>query len=135
MQEVIENMIKQLKSQKSGLTGWAEDKAFELGIEAAIKIVRQNAEDYDNRWIPCSDRLPDYKDTKDPFTKKHTYLTDYVNVTVKREKNGIDEYYVDAAFMIGKNPDEMRWLLSGNYMDHEVVAWQPLPDPYQPKGE
>lgn len=107
------------------------NKAYMRGIQDERDRLEQN----NNGWIPCSERLPDYKDTKDPFTKKHTYLTDYVNVTVKREKNGIDEYYVDTALMIGEKPDKMRWLQIEHLKNHEVVAWQPTPDPYNPKGE
>ena len=44
----VEKVIAELEKQKSDLTDWAEDKAFEIGIEKAIEIVREEVyyEDY-----------------------------------------------------------------------------------------
>lgn len=36
----IGSVIKELEDQKSGLTTWAEDEAYKLGIEKAIEIVK-----------------------------------------------------------------------------------------------
>ena len=36
----VETVVAELEKQKSGLTTWAEDEAFKLGIEKAISIVR-----------------------------------------------------------------------------------------------
>ena len=48
MNEFIEKLIGRLEEQKSDLTNWAEDKAFEIGIQTAISIVNQLAEEYNN---------------------------------------------------------------------------------------
>ena len=37
----VEKVVAELKKQKSDLTDWAEDKAFEIGIERAIEVVRK----------------------------------------------------------------------------------------------
>lgn len=36
----IDKVVEQLESQKSGLTAWAEDEAYKLGLEKAVGIVR-----------------------------------------------------------------------------------------------
>lgn len=36
----VDNVVGRLESQKSGLTTWAEDEAYKLGIEKAIEIVK-----------------------------------------------------------------------------------------------
>ncbi len=36
----VDKVVEQLESQKSGLTTWAEDEAYKLGIEKAIEIVK-----------------------------------------------------------------------------------------------
>lgn len=36
----VENVVAKLEEQKSNLTDWAEDKAFEIGIEKAIEVVK-----------------------------------------------------------------------------------------------
>lgn len=46
MQEVFEKVKERLRTEKAELTTWAEDMAFELGIDKAIEIVNQVAEEY-----------------------------------------------------------------------------------------
>ena len=46
MQEVFEKIKERLRTEKAELTTWAEDMAFELGIDKAIEIVNQVAEEY-----------------------------------------------------------------------------------------
>ncbi len=36
----LDKIMERLEGQKSGLTTWAEDEAYKLGIEKAIEIVR-----------------------------------------------------------------------------------------------
>ena len=47
----IDKVVEQLEEQKSGLTEWAEDEAFKLATDDAIKIVKQEAEQYNNAII------------------------------------------------------------------------------------
>lgn len=77
-------------------------------------------ESYDarnNGWIQCSERLPEDKQTclvtaRIYFTPDHVdEIDNYIGV-------GIDTY-----------SKQFGWL------DTEPIAWQPLPAPYQPKGE
>ena len=35
-----DKVVQRLESQESGLTTWAEDEAYKLGIEKAIEIVK-----------------------------------------------------------------------------------------------
>lgn len=35
----VDKVVEELKKEKSNLADWAEDKAFEIGIETAIRIV------------------------------------------------------------------------------------------------
>lgn len=41
----VEKVVAELEKQKSGLTDWAEDKAFEIAIEKAINLVRKGGID------------------------------------------------------------------------------------------
>lgn len=36
----VDKVVERLERQKSGLTTWAEDEAYKLGIEKAIEIVK-----------------------------------------------------------------------------------------------
>ena len=82
-------------------------------ITEAVKEIEGNH----NGWIPCSERLPEDKQTCLVtaiiyFTPDHVdEIDNYIGV-------GIDTY-----------SKQFGWLGT------EPIAWQPLPAPYQPKGE
>ena len=85
-------------------------------VDDAIEIVKQEAEQYNNGWIPCNEKLPELR--KD------------VLVTVKYTGfMGMHGYWIKTGHMEAEND----WW--GDCADGEVIAWQPLPEPYQPKGE
>lgn len=46
-----DKVVERLKSQKSGLTAWAEDEAFKLGIEIAIEIVKSGGIERNRRLM------------------------------------------------------------------------------------
>ena len=85
-------------------------------FDEAIEIVKQEAEQYNNGWIPVSEKLPEDYETYlvtnvDSFGQRHTYKGWY----------GVEHKI---------------WHMEGNSeRKMNVVAWQPLPKPYQPKGE
>ena len=91
--------------------------------DKAIEIVKQEAEKFvpdtnvgNNGWIPCSEKLPE--------------LRQDVLVTVKYTGfMGMHGYWIKTGHMEAEND----WW--GNCAGGEVIAWQPLPEPYQPKGE
>ena len=82
----------------------------------AIEIVKQEAEKCNNGWIPCSEKLPELR--KD------------VLVTVKYTGfMGMHGYWIKTGHMEAEND----WW--GDCAGGEVIAWQPLPEPYRSKGE
>ena len=127
MQEVFKKIIMQLgiraeKSEKKEMDAehfeYAQMyKGERIAFGDAIEIVKQEAEKYNNGWIPCSERLPEDKQTclvtaRIYFTPDHVdEIDNYIGV-------GIDTY-----------SKQFGWLGT------EPIAWQPLPAPYQPKAE
>ena len=93
-----------------------DDKdCMECVVENAIEIVKQEAEKYNNGWISCSEKLPE--------------LRQDVLVTVKYTGfMGMHGYWIKTGHMEAEND----WW--GDCAGGEVIAWQPLPQPYQ-KGE
>ena len=78
----------------------------------AIEIVKQEAEKYNNGWIPCSEKLPDVRQD--------------VLVTVKYTGfMGMHGYWIKTGHMEAEND----WW--GDCAGGEVIAWQPLPKPFQ----
>ena len=119
MQALFEKIIEKLEEQKSGLTEWAEDEAFKLATDKAIEIVKQEAEQYNNGWIQCSVELPKQPEENPVFDNKPLEL--YL-VSVKNAD------YPIRAFWNGK-------FFTDGWSKVDVIAWQPFPEPYQPKGE
>ena len=78
----------------------------------AIQIVKREAEQYNNGWIPCSEKLPDVRQD--------------VLVTVKYTGfMGMHGYWIKTGHMEAEND----WW--GDCAGGEVIAWQPLPKPFK----
>ena len=93
------------------------NKATQLAFDDAKNIVQKVAEEYNNGWISCSERLPEeYGD----------YLVWWTDIT-RGQYYEIVEYEPNNGW-IGDIPQSFE----GKY---SVIAWRPLPEPYQPKGE
>lgn len=122
MNELIEKIVDKLKGLKpvtfdvdTGLQiKMKQAVTFVLG--KAIDIIHEEAEAYNDGWIPCSERLPE---------EAGNYLVTRIDGTVNM---GMFVFFANRGFF---NPycDLLR------FPDKEVVAWQPAPVPYQPKGE
>lgn len=88
-------------------------KGYDLGIKAALRVVKKAPTV--NRWIPCSERLPE----------------DNAEVLVSFCRRYIKIGYIEPG-------DGLRyWVIPG----HSVVplnyieAWMPMPDAYEPPKE
>ena len=85
----------------------------------AIEIVNQLAEEQNNGWIACSERLPkdeELSQRKEVIVQNRygeIFTAQYTYNCPKTRKDFFKEYCVVPY----------------------VIAWQPLPQPYQPKGE
>ena len=78
----------------------------------AIEIVKQEAEQYNNGWIPCSEKLPDVRQD--------------VLVTVKYTGfMGMHGYWIKTGHMEAEND----WW--GDCAGGDVIAWRPLPEPFK----
>ena len=88
-------------------------------ISDVIEIVNQLAEEYNNGWIPCSERLPETNES--------------VLCWAKSTARGGDVCFVGSYH-------KGFWFLQSSANTHsfpgqyKIVAWQQLPEPYQ-KGE
>ena len=142
MQEVFEKIIEKLEEElkladkekerciKENHLQFDSAKGYANGVAIAIEIVKQEAEKFgtdtnvgSNGWISCSERLPE---------NNNIVLCWVVSKTIASGET----------FIIG-SCDRGFWFLQtyeiGHHYfpvkDYEVVAWMPLPEPYQPKGE
>ena len=92
--------------------------AHYVRLNEAIEIVKQEAEQYNNGWIPCSE----------PPENDRYVLLSFENFSVpmvgryEEDENG-GSYYIG---------DDMESCLTQDIL---VNAWMNLPAPYHPKGE
>ena len=104
------------------------NKATQLAFDDAKNIVQEVAEEYNNGWIPCSERLPEesgyylvtYHDWSDG-----NFLPKYDDTYVRRLHYQISEHFV--GWNYPKNVDDR----AENDCHKEVIAWQPLPEPFK----
>ena len=86
------------------------------GVGKAKEIVHEVAEEYNNGWIPCSERLPD--------KAGYEVLATLENSFGQRRVTIIFTGYGDESF----------WHCNNKEYDLEawkVIAWQPLPELYK----
>ena len=104
------------------------NKATQLAFDDAKQIVQEVAEEYNGGWIPCSERLPEesgyylvtYHDWSDG-----NFLPKYDDTYVRRLHYQISEHFV--GWNYPKNVDDR----AENDCHKEVIAWQPLPEPFK----
>lgn len=117
MQEVFERIIDQLKAESVIVDDDAGNRAVEI-IEQAAEEFGRDTNVGSNGWIPCSVSMP-------VFGKR------YLVTGVWKDKEYENYRVYDAVY-----GSDGIW--HGNYYEpvgYEVISWQPLPEPYQPKGE
>ncbi len=119
MKDFVKELIGRLEKLKIGVM--LNNKCCKHIIDKIIAIVNQLAEEYNQDltkvsqgWIPVSERLPE---------EATTY-----QVTEEVVINSRKQYVVDIRLF----GTEGEWLCPSN---RKIIAWQPLPAPYQPKGE
>ena len=96
------------------------------------KIVNEVSEEYNNGWIPCSERLPEQKRTTFGKRKRENVLVTLRNGVVKEMTY---EFATKEFWEVGDENHIEHWKEDYNGNDIEVIAWMPLPELYQPKGE
>ena len=108
--EKILDGIESLKSNK-GFGGTIQTMYADGMLDKAKQIVQEVAEEYNNGWIPCSERLPE------DFMSME-YLT-----TVKGHFYPEINYYCVVNHKWYSNEKSTK--------EVDVIAWQPLPEPYK----
>lgn len=133
MQEVFEKIINELEILKQQrIATVALHNSYESDHTAMIEFnilkditdwIGKVSEEYNNGWIPVSERLPESNKPVLCWVKSTTIASGETYIIGSCD-NG---YWFLQTYEIGTNSFPVK--------DYKVVAWQPLPEPYQPKGE
>ena len=93
------------------------NKATQLAFDDAKNIVQEVAEEYNGGWIACSDRLPEeaFGCLVTGMDCEPSTQTDFENIL---------------PYVVGYDGDSWNDA-DGNVIPFEVIAWQPLPEPFK----
>ena len=154
MKEVFEKIIRRIEVAVKS----SDNSNFTNGLLSAQDIIKQEAEQYNNGWITCSEKMPPVE--TEVFILARRKFKDgsysYTTTMAMYEDGTVSE--CDSCWMwedIDGDYDEENdcyilpegWWESRKYntmdalnfeVDDEVIAWQPLPEvpeQYQPKRE
>lgn len=94
--------------------GWHE---CTIAVDEAINA--QPTIESEQRWIPCSERLP------------HGSCSDLVNVSIHDDSGDTPYDYTSCGWV---TTDGEYWIVDGEINNH-VVAWMPLPEPWRGEEE
>ena len=121
MKKAFDKILDRLERE---IAGKPTPDEYNNGINRAYQIVQEVAEEFatdtnigNNGWIPCSERLPE-----EPFGCLVTVI-DCEPVTQTDFEN-ILPYFVGYDGESWNDED-------GNEIPFEVIAWQPLPEPFK----
>ena len=138
VEELNELDVKSITRYKNGNFGNFDGVEYYIKKRKAIEIVKQKAEKFgtdinvvSKGWIPCSERLPEesgyylvtYHDWSDG-----NFLPKYDDTYVRRLHYQISDHFV--GWNYPKNVDDR----AENDCHKEVIAWQPLPEPFKERN-
>ena len=127
----VDKVVEELEEAKDNvpvnrlLDDIIKEKPKELGqliaYDKAIEIVKREAEKRNGGWIPCSVSMPEeaFGCLVTVMDSEPSTQTDFENIL---------PYFVGYDGETWNDAD-------GEEIPFEVIAWQKLPQPYQPKGE
>ena len=110
MNKAFEKILKRLEEDARFYNSASDvDQNIRSGLLIAKEAVQEVAEEYNGGWIACSDRLPE----------------EYIEVLVSvKEIDG--SFYTRTSWM-----QDGVWVIKKTPFQPEVIAWQPLPEPYK----
>ena len=124
VEKVIEELSK--KQNNKGFGGTLQEMFYDSGLEDAIEIVQSNGcvkttlKKDNNGWIPCSERLPE---------DETYYLCCYEYTEIGGTHEG--EKFKDYGVFYYDGYKWIKYWETINRKNIQVVAWQPLPEPYE----
>ena len=111
MNKVFEKILERLSNIRR-VVKTDEDAEWNRAIYKSTEIVQEVAEEYNNGWIPCSIDLSKEKDGM------VLICCEDGNVMTGKHSEFSDTWYKGDMYAVGGS---------------NVIAWQPLPEPYKEK--
>ena len=122
MKEFIEKLIARLEDKRRTIVTNDEDLEWNRAVYSCTEIVNKFAKEHNGGWISVDERLPE---TNDNVLCWYEYYR-FGEYNGMYQTYGIGNYYKSMDFWGGE---------VSNGHKCKVIAWKPLPAPYNPKGE
>lgn len=132
MQEVFKKIIDELEDyikDTAAIYNTNQNYNGAGGFNKAVKIVEQAAKEYNNGWIPCEERLP--KPREKVYGNKQQRVEVLVTLKNSVVKEMLFEFQSGEFWETGDENPISHWQQDVNGPEYEVIAWQPLPEPYR----
>mgnify|MGYP003294191168 CR=1 FL=1 len=135
--QIIEKIVERLEEYKIEQQKDVPERVFASFIAHAItgvidktiEIVKKVAEEENDGWIPCEVKMPTEKEEVCYVIDHSRMISENVEVTVLNADT--NERFVTIDFTINGKWVDFEQCVDG----YKVLAWRPLPKPYQPKEE
>ena len=133
MNEAFEKILERLEELQNYAcfpTEWVNEEQSKIHSYYANKLteILKLTEQYNNGWILCSERLPEesgYYLVTYHYWSDGNFIPKYDDTYVRRLHYQISEHFV--GWNYPKNVDDR----AENDCHKEVIAWQPLPEPFK----
>ena len=122
-----ETARREIESLDYYLQNHTDDYSEESHTAMMMAIDALSSSENPNKWIPVNERLPE---------EYGEYLITWTTSQSKRPFIGISEGEETLEYDHEHNRFKFKWLLDDYikvYPNVEVIAWMPLPEPYEPQ--
>ena len=125
MNKAFEKILERLEADEKHTFDGCINKRY------AKQIVQEVAEEYKDGWIMCDAKMPEERDSifaqfKGTDKWKNSMferISEFVNATVEFE---------DGTRMVKTlHTVDGKWHMGSGFLKYKVIAWQPLPEPYE----
>lgn len=131
----LENAIKECKELQRNTDDAYGYMKMKKGLVCAKGIVEEVSEEYKVGWIPCSEGLPEEHDSVFAKLKGTDKWSDAMFEKISDDVNVTVEFEDGTRKTMTLHTNDGKWNTNNRIVKFNVIAWQPLPEPYQQKGE
>lgn len=133
MNEVFEKILEELDKQSFYMQTQGMNQEKFICTKKATEIIKKVSEEYNSGWVPCSERLPEEELEKAMRERGENAVFPVLATINKVHLISGEKYKIVSRAFYGQYNDKNFYNSCCDRLD--VIAWQPLPEPYQPKGE
>lgn len=104
---------------------------YNEAIRDVVRFIERYKEEYNNGWIPCSERLPEERDSMFAKLKGTDKWSDHMFEKISDDVNATVEFEDGTRKTMTLHTNDGKWNTNNRIVKCNVIAWQPLPEPYK----